>query len=580
MTLIYTPPETEWIIAARRPELDRLVRETRLPALVVQAMLNRDIASGPDMQAFLAPQIRDLLPPSETPGAVEAGRLLARAARDGRRIVLYGDYDVDGVTSIAILWHILRLQTDNVAWYVPSRFEEGYGVNAEALRSLRADGAEIVVTVDCGITAIDEARLARELGITLIITDHHEPKSELPDAELLVHPTALGASRNPHLSGAGVALKVAWALAQELSGGGRALPAFRDALLDSTAFAALGLIADVVPLTGENRVIAAYGLRQLCHTRNHGLNALIEVSGVAGKETYDDYDVGFRLAPRLNAVGRMGHAAAAVELFTTADAPRAREIAEMLDERNRERQAVEREITDAAEQMVIERGFHLDGCRGIVLASTDWHSGVIGIVASRLVERFGRPTVLIALNNGVGQGSGRSVRHFPLHEALQACAAHLIGFGGHAMAAGVRVESANMDAFTAAFQAEAAQRLTAADLRPKLRLDDEAPLRELSVSAVTALRRMAPFGPGNARPRFASAPLELAEPPKVVGNGKHLALVVREGGTVRRAIAFGRGPDAAALEECARLRLAFEPQVSVWQGRERVELKVVDWKLE
>ncbi|MCA9245324.1 MAG: hypothetical protein KDA32_15315, partial [Phycisphaerales bacterium] len=316
------------------------------------------------------------------------------------------------------------------------------------------------------------------------------------------------------------------------------------------------------------------------HTRNHGLNALIDVSGVAGKQSYDDYDVGFRLAPRLNAVGRMGHAAAAVELFTTADAPRARVIAETLDERNRERQAVERDITAEAERMTIERGFHLDGCRGIVLASPDWHSGVIGIVASRLVERFCRPTVLIATNNGVGQGSGRSIKHFPLHEALERCESHLIGFGGHAMAAGVRIDPANLDAFTAAFQAEAAQRLTTADLRPKLRLDDEVSLSALGVGAVAALTRMAPFGPGNARPRFASGPLELAEPPRTVGNGRHLALVVRDGNTVRRAVAFGRGEDAAALEECAKLRLAFEPTINTWNNRERVELKIVDWKLE
>jgi single-stranded-DNA-specific exonuclease len=339
------------------------------------------------------------------------------------------------------------------------------------------------------------------------------------------------------------------------------------------------LIADVVPLVGENRVITSFGLRHLGHAFNPGLQALLAVSNVAGKRTYDDYDVGFLLAPRLNAMGRMGHARLAVELFTRADAARAREIAATLDAENRRRQEVERQLVQEAEALVIEKGFHRESCRGIVLASPAWHPGVIGIVAARLVERFCRPTILIALENGLGQGSGRSVPHFPLHDALGKCAPHLLSYGGHAMAAGVRLRGDQVEAFTAAFQAEAARRLTAADLRPKLYLDDEVGLTELTVEVADAIQRLAPFGTGNPRPRLATTVVELADAPRVVGqNGAHLQLTVRQDNVYRKAIAFGYGPHANQFAEYRQLRLAFEPILNEWNGQRRVELKVQDWK--
>lgn len=568
----------EWVIARPHPNLHRFARDARLPRLVAQLLLQRGVASPSDVQRFTSPQLNEMLPPDQLPGAADAARRLARAARDGRRIVIYGDYDVDGMTAAAILWHGLKLVGASVDFYVPKRLEEGYGLNGDALRALAANGADVVVTVDCGVTAIEEARLARALGVELIITDHHQPRRELPDA-LLVHPTALGESPNPDLSGAGVALKVAWALAQEVVGQSRVSPEFREYLLDATALAALGLIADVVPLLGENRAIAAYGLRRLVQTRNVGLNALIRVSGLQNKRAYDDYDVGFRLAPRLNAIGRLGHAAAAVELFTTADAARAETIATELDRLNRERRAMQEAITAEAEAMVVERGFHRDSCRGIVLMHPQWHPGVIGVVASRLVERFGRPTILIAGSNGACQGSGRSVAHFPLHEVLEACSEHLIGYGGHAMAAGLRIEPRRLEAFTDAFLAEAAQRLTPRDLAPRLRCDDEARLAELNLETVAWLRRLGPHGPGNARPLLATGEVELVDRPRTMGNGAaHASFTVREGGVHRRAVAFGCGPRIEELAEARRVRLAFEPYINEWNGTRRVELRVADWQ--
>ncbi|MFQ5805958.1 MAG: single-stranded-DNA-specific exonuclease RecJ [Phycisphaerae bacterium] len=572
--------EDEWIIAPPHPDRERLSREARIDPLLAQILLNREVRTAVEVREFLAPDLNALLPPRQLPNAVAAGKRLADAARTRRRIVIYGDYDVDGVTATAILWHGLKLADANVDFYIPSRFDEGYGVNGEALEQIRASGADIVVTVDCGITALEEARLARKLGLELIVTDHHEPQADLPDASVVVHPTACGkASANPHLSGAGVAFKVAWALAQEVCGATRVTPAYREHLVDATAFAALGLVADVVPLVGENRVIASFGLRHLCHTQNPGLRALIEVSGLASRKSYDDYDVGFILAPRLNAVGRLGHARLAVELFTQAASEQAYEIATALDAQNRERRRVEREIVKQAAEMAIARGFDRESRRGIVLASSDWHPGVVGIVASRMVDRFHRPTVLIALGGSEGQGSGRSIRHFPLHQVLAACEQHLISHGGHAMAAGIRIAPDQVAAFTDAFLAQAAQRLTPADLVPKLRLDDEVGLGQMVPELVDQIQRLAPFGIGNPRPGLATRAVELVDEPRAVGQGgQHLQFTVRQERTYRKAIAFGRGDRLEELADHRRLRLAFEPIINEWSGRRSVELKVIDWK--
>jgi len=580
----------EWIVAAPHPRRDDLARDAGLSPLLAQLLLVRGAATTQDVRRFMTPDFRELLPPEALPGAVAAADRLHRAAADGCPIVIYGDYDVDGVTASAILWHALRYIGASVRTYVPSRFEEGYGLNSDAIRKLAEEGAQAIVTVDCGITACEQARLARELGVELIITDHHEPKSDLPDASVLVHPTAL-AERcpNPNLSGAGVALKVAWAIAQRHAGASRVGPELRELLLDATALAAMGLVADMVPLTGENRLIASFGLRHLCKSRNPGLRALVEAAGLERKAAVDDYDVGFLLAPRLNAVGRMGHAREAVELLTTADDGRAREIATALDGHNRERQEVEKRILAQAETMVVERDMHRDGCRGIVLASEAWHTGVVGIVASRLIERFHRPTVLIALSNGVGQGSARSIRNFPLHESLARCGEHLLSHGGHAMAAGLRIETARVEAFTRAFLDDAAQRLTQADLTPRLNIDDEVELGQVDLALAESIARMQPFGIGNARPRLVARGLELADEPRVVGaGGAHLQFTVRcpgvgagaRDGGHRKAIAFGRGSDAVKLTERRRLDLAFEPIVNEWMGRKKVELKVVDWRLD
>lgn len=571
--------EKHWLVCPPHPDLDQFAHAARIDPLLAQILLNRGVSNPADARTFLDPRFADLLAPDALPGATQAAELLFQAITDRKRIAIYGDYDVDGITATTILWHVLKLAGANVTSYVPSRFDEGYGLNTAALEQLATDGINLVITVDCGITAVAEAQRAHELGLKLIITDHHEPRPKLPDCAALVHPTARGPSANPNLSGAGVALKVAWALGQLATNARRVSPELRNALLDATSFAALGLVADVVPLIGENRIIASYGLRHLGDAKNPGLRALLEVSGITNKTRYDDFDAAFKLAPRLNAIGRMGHAQAAVELFTTAAPARAMEIAQLLDHENRQRQRVERNILKQAEAMVVERGFHRAGCHAIVLAAEDWHPGVIGIVASRLVDRFCRPSVVIALRDGVGQGSGRSIKNFPLHTALQVCDQHLIGHGGHAMAAGLRIDHKHVDRFTDAFIAEAGRRLTQQDLQPKLRIDAEVPLAALTTQLVHEIQRLAPFGAGNPRPRLATQTVTLADPPRAVGkNDAHLQFTVRCGNTHRKAIAFRKGSERAALADARNVRLAFEPLIDEWNGRKNVQLNVLDWK--
>ncbi len=550
-----------------------------LPPLVAQLLYNRGIDLGDNPQEFLAPRMSDLHAPDLLPGARQAAALLAAAVRSGKRIVIYGDYDVDGMTAVAILWRILREAKADVGFYVPHRLEEGYGLNLEAVGKLADEGAQVLVSVDCGITAVEVARHAAETNLELIITDHHAPQDRIPEAAAcIVHPTVGGEYPNPHLCGAGVAFKLAWALAQELSGSEKVGAAYKELLVEALPLAALGTIADVVSLTGENRIIARHGLLRLKNTQHLGLRALIDSAGLTGQRI-GGYEVGFRLAPRLNATGRMGHALLAVEMLTRADADRAQEIALYLEEHNRARQAKERQIVKQACEMVEARGMHTDACRGIVLACEGWHAGVIGIVASRLVDRYHRPTVMISTENGQGQGSARSVRHFQMHDALAACSEHLVTFGGHAMAAGLKIRSQDVEAFTEAFIEQANNTLTAADLRPKLRIDAEVALAELEVPTVGALDQLGPFGMDNPRPRLCTDWIDLAREPRCVGKGgDHLQATFTQNGTTIRSIAFRQAEAAEDLKQHRRCKVAFEPIINEYQGRTSAEMQIVDFR--
>ena len=569
--------DCRWEVAPRWDGAADLARQLKTSPLIAQALHNRHFDEPERVRAFLDPKLTDLHPPELLPGIVAAAERLERAVRDKEPVCLYGDYDVDGMTGVAILYRCLEMFGADVRFYVPHRLEEGYGVNAQAVEKIAAEGAKLLVTVDCGISAVGPLGRAAELGMDVIVTDHHTPGEDLPQAVAVVHPR-LGPSEYPDadLCGAAVAFKLAWQLARAICGSDRVDEPTRQFLVEATSLAALGTIADVVPLVGENRALAVYGLKGLTATSHVGVRALIESAGLTG-ERLDAYHVGFRLAPRLNACGRMGHARLAVELLTRAPADRCREIAAYLETQNNQRQKIEREITAQATEMVRSGRSPAPTDRAIVLASPDWHGGVVGIVATRLVDRFARPAVLIAIDGEEAQGSARSIAGFHMRDALAACAEHLTAFGGHAMAGGLRLPAERIEPFAAAFAAHAARQLSAEDLRPTLRIDAEAKLSELTEPVVEQLERFAPFGPGNPRVVVAVRAARLLTPAQRLGRGGTTVSFLLTDGTDRlRCVGFSMGELADRLAGVQRLDVAGCPVLNRYRGRTTAELHLRD----
>ena len=547
--------------------------------LLAQVLHNRGLDDPDEIRRFLTPKLTDLHPPELLSGIDAAVERLAKAAAERERVCIYGDYDVDGMTGLAILYRCLEMFGADVHYYVPHRLKEGYGVNAEAVEAIAAEGTRLLVTVDCGITAIEPLARATAAGMDVIVTDHHTPGDELPAATAVVHPALAGSAYpNPDLCGAGVAFKVAWRLAQAMCGGDRVDERTREFLLEATSLAALGTIADVVPLVGENRVLAIYGLKGLAASAHVGIRALISSAGLTG-ERLDAFHVGFRLAPRLNACGRMGHAALAVELLVGANAERSREIATYLESQNVERQLTERAIVAQAIEMVAADKTPAPADRSIVLASPDWHAGVIGIVASRLVERFRRPTVLIALDGETGQGSGRSVEGFHMHDALAACAEHLNSFGGHAMAGGLRLPADQVEPFAAAFGAYAAEHVPDEALSAVLHVDAEARLGELGLSVIEQLERFAPFGRGNPRPLIAVRGMHVLSPAKRIGRtGQTVSMLLTDDSYRLRCVGFGMGELAEQLAGITTVDIVGAPVINRYNSRTNVEMHLSDVK--
>ncbi len=560
-----------------------------LPPLVARILAARGLHDPAAADRFLRPSLNHLHDPSLIPDLDRAAERILAALHAREPLVIYGDYDVDGITATAILFHTLRTLAPeaDIRTYVPHRLEEGYGLNAAALTQLAAEGARVVVSVDCGISALEPARAARAAGLDLIITDHHTPpEGDLPDALAIVHPRRPGSAYpDPDLCGAGVAYKLAWRLATLHCGGRRVRDDLRALLIELLALAALGTIADIVPLTGENRVIARFGLRRIKHSPLPGLRALVEASGLDG-ENIDAEHAGFALGPRLNACGRLGHAREAVALLTTATPEEASDIAHALTRLNDERRALEQRIARHAAELAEAAGMTAPGCHAIVLAHEEWHPGVLGIACSRLVERFGRPTILLctrAEGEGGGRlcaGSGRSIAGFGLHDALTRCATHLAGYGGHAMAAGLRLDPARLDAFTRDFTAHANERLTPDELVPSVSIDTRADLAELTPDAVAQLESLAPFGCANPRPRILLEGLRAAGPPSPFGRaGNHLSLLARQGNRTVRLIAWNWAERRDALLGAATLDAVVSPRLNTWNGRTTVEPTIEDLRI-
>jgi len=573
----WKPKQWRWEIAPVFEGAGNLARQLGTAPLVAQILHNRGIDGVEAGKAFLNPKLSGLHDPAELPGATAAAERIVRAVGADEPIVIYGDYDVDGMTATAILHACIHMIGGRADYYVPHRLEEGYGVNAEAMRKIVDGGAKLVITVDCGISAAEPIAEAAAAGVEVVVTDHHTPPEALPGAAVIVHPALeAGAYPNADLSGAGVAFKVAWQIARAHCGSDRVTDELKEFLLNATCLAALGTIADVVPLLGENRVLATYGLRGLPSTTQPGLKALIASAGLAGQRLAA-YDVGFKLAPRLNACGRMGHAREAVELLTGEDKARCREIAGSLAKQNAERQKTEREITQQAIALVEAGNLADDTHRVIVLANDAWHGGVIGIVASRLVGRFGRPAVLIALNGSGGQGSARSIRGFSMVEALAACSEHLVSYGGHAMAGGLRIDPEKIPAFTDAMLAHAARTIDAQQLVPVLDIDTETKLGALNHTTLEHLSRLGPFGQGNPAPLVAVRGCKVLMPPRRMGvSGRTVGMLLADGSHRIRTVGFGMGDLADHLAGINTVDVAARPVLNTYNGRTSIELQLKD----
>ncbi len=579
-----------WRIAPHdRGVVGRISKEMRCSPLLAQVLASRGFNSGAEAKLFLESKLTDLHPPELLPGVPEATERIVAAVHAKRRITIYGDYDVDGVTSTSILWHCLKLTGAHVDYYIPSRMEEGYGLNLEAIRKLHAeDPLRLLVTVDCGICSVKEAELARELGLELIITDHHTMLDTLPNAACLVHPRLPGGSYPfGDLCGAGVAFKLAWAICQKLGDGTKASPAMREYLKRAVGLAAIGTVADVVPLVGENRIIVRYGLSTLLDKdktrpdqQHPGLEMLLKVSGLEQNKQISAEDIGFSIAPRINAAGRLGQARLAVELLTTTNRQRAAQLADYLNQLNENRKSVERKMLKEAKALVEEHPEWHDSA-ALVLTHPEWHPGVIGILASRMAEAYTRPAIMIALNEErLGQGSARTVHGIDLHAAIGDCAEHLITYGGHKAAAGIRIHADRIDAFREAFTQRVSDVKPDPEAAGELAIDAEVVLNDLSFGAIKELDGLGPFGAEHRKPIFAATGCELVEPPKKIGGGeRHLSLKVRQFNKVMKAIAFGKADWADEIAKAGgKISLCFSPGLNSFNGYESVDLHLIDWQ--
>lgn len=566
--------EWEWQVA---PDPDPMVlRDLRdklgLAPIVLRLLYNRGLTDAEHVAQFLNPRLENLADPFTMLNMETATERVLQALRSRERIMVYGDYDVDGITAVSLLYLVLNQLGGDVVYYIPNRLEAGYGVNEEGILEAQEKGVKLMVSVDCGITAVNEVEFARSKGIDFIITDHHEPGDSIPNATAILNPKQPGDTYpGSELSGVGVAYKLAQALYKRIDQPTAALEEHLDLV-------ALGTAADIVPLVGENRIFAYYGMRQIGLTRKPGLQSLSHIAGLM--EADRDITPGqviFGLAPRLNAAGRLGDPMRAVQLLTTRDERQARSIAKELDGENRKRKEFdEHTLKEALEK--VEKEVDLEYDRVIVLDSDQWHQGVIGIVASRLVEAYHLPTVMISVENNEGKGSARSIPNFHLTEALRKCSEYLLRFGGHKYAAGLSIEAGQIPAFRERFKATAREMLVPNDLVRKLEVDAVIDLRAIDDDFLTQIERFAPFGPQNLRPVFVSTGLKPAGRAQQVGPGKnHLRMRVRQGDTVVDAIGFGFGDEARKVNQAnMAFDLAYVPEYNHWQGRSKIQLRIRD----
>lgn len=536
--------------------------------------LNRGLETASQVQSFLTGGAECFVDPFAFPDMEIAVQAILAAVERGEKILVFGDYDVDGITATTLLTHYLRRIGACVDYYIPDRMEEGYGLNDQAIREAARKGTGLIITVDCGISALEPVALANQLGMTMIVTDHHLPPDQLPTATALINPKIPGTSYpGADLAGVGVAWKLAQAL--EIRGRG-AVFGPEGLLLEYLDLVSLGTVADVVPLSGENRIIVKLGLEEINGTRQRpGIAALLEEAGWSGKKVCEG-QLGFLLAPRLNAAGRLASAKAGVELLLSTDPLCCREIAAQLEGENLQRQQVEKIIFHEVEQIICREEATLD--RVLVLSSPGWHPGVIGIVASRLMERYHRPAILLSEDGETSKGSGRSIPGFDLSQALAGCSGILLQYGGHKQAAGLKINTRDIPELRAHLNRLAGELLREEDLCPLLTLDVERGIDGREGDIAADLERMAPFGQGNPNPLFAMRDLTVVQARTVGAEGAHLKIWLTAAGETYEAIGFNMGSRCAGLFAGMRLDIACNLEKNRWNGREFLQFVLRDLK--
>jgi len=591
---LFTPPAG----APQQAVAEGLASALDISAACARILVRRGYDNEESAGQFLSRRMDLLHEPQLLPDMAKAVARIAAAVEKGQKIVLFGDYDVDGLAATALLDRFFRLVKTGarngfeVESFVPDR-AHGYGLTPAAAEAIRRHTPDLLITLDNGINAHEHLAAFAQAGIDCIVVDHHHVGAGVPKASAVINPKRRDGHSYPfdELCGAGIAFKLAWALAVHFSHHRKVTPEFRAFLLDAVALAGAGTLADVVPLVGENRVLAHHGLLALGRTRMPGLRALLQCCNV--KDVPRAQEVVYRLAPRLNAAGRCGEVAEALELLLTEDPQRAACLAAALEGYNNQRQKIEERILEEARGQALEMLAAAPGCRALVLDSPAWHQGVIGIVASRIVEEFHRPAVLLAVDSAsqTARGSGRSIRGLHIAEALAHTKAQLVEqlgemffmeFGGHAAAAGLQLRAEHIPAFRQAFQTAAATQLSAEDLAPVLHVDERLELGQANGRLCGDLEKLEPCGSGNPRPLFAACGVAVTTAPKPLGNGdKHFAFHVRQGQTTRRVVAFNAGERFNELSEMcklSRLDIAFRPHINTYRGASSVELSLEDFR--
>lgn len=551
-------------------EVERLVNETGVSRLLAKVLAGRNINDKSYIRKFLNPSINDLYDPFLLKDMDKAVERIIHAINRKEKITLYGDYDVDGVTGTSILYDFLSGFGLDIDIYIPDRLEEGYGVSREAVETILKRGTTLMITIDCGITAVNEVAYAMENGMDVVITDHHECGEILPAACAVVNPMRYDCGYPfKGLAGVGVAFKLINALCIKMNMG--------NAHLKYLDLVSIGTVADIVSINDENRVIVKYGMDMIPETKNMGLRALLNKSGLEGKQI-GIFEIAFIIGPRINAAGRIKEATSVVKMFTSGDMDECMDIAESLDEANKIRQEIENSIYKEAEE-IIGRDIDLNKERVIVVAKEGWHHGVIGIVASKITEKYYRPCILISIDGDEGVGSGRSIEGFNIFEALDACREYLLKYGGHEMAAGLRINRDAIDDFKQAINHQAFNILTEDLLVPKIRIDAYVDNSDMNVESVEQCGLLSPFGPGNPAPVFAYSNLTINEVKNVGAVSKHLKLKLSNSGLQVDAIGFNMGPAIELLSEEDIIDVAARLELNSWNNTTKIQLNLKDIKI-